>query len=176
MSIGSKILELRKGEKLSQEKLAEKIGVTRQTISNWELNESSPDLKQAKELSRIFSISLDELVDNDIKDILLDKTNKSNANMHKLNRIMLCILISSMIFLFIMALILVMLVNAQKDSGNRKRHYEYRGVMAVCEIDDKAVFISTPQSDYIRIKNLYESQGGKCYDRDSAENQNEQEQ
>lgn len=176
MSIGSKILELRKGEKLSQEKLAEKIGVTRQTISNWELNESSPDLKQARELSRIFSISLDELVDNDIKDILLDKTNKSNANMHKLNRIMLCILISSMIFLFIMALILVMLVNAQKDNGNRKRHYEYRGVMAVCEIDDKAVFISTPQSDYIRIKNLYESQGGKCYDRDSAENQNEQEQ
>ena len=50
MAIGNRIYELRKSQKLSQEKLAEKIGVTRQTISNWELNESSPDLKQAKEL------------------------------------------------------------------------------------------------------------------------------
>ena len=72
MAIGNRIYELRKSQKLSQEKLAEKIGVTRQTISNWELNESSPDLKQAKELSNVFSISLDELVENDIRDILLD--------------------------------------------------------------------------------------------------------
>ena len=61
MELGNKILELRKQEKLSQEQLAEIIGVTRQTISNWELEESSPDLKQAKELSRFFNISLDDL-------------------------------------------------------------------------------------------------------------------
>lgn len=38
MDLGSKILELRKKQQLSQEKLGEKVGVTRQTISNWELN------------------------------------------------------------------------------------------------------------------------------------------
>lgn len=64
MNIGENILNLRKKEKLSQEQLAEKIGVTRQTISNWELGESSPDLKQAKELSKIFGVSLDDLTDN----------------------------------------------------------------------------------------------------------------
>ena len=37
------------------------MGVTRQTISNWELDESSPDLKQGKELSKIFNVSLDDL-------------------------------------------------------------------------------------------------------------------
>lgn len=60
MNIGQNILNLRKGANLSQEQLAEIIGVTRQTISNWELEESSPDLKQAKELSRFFNVSLDD--------------------------------------------------------------------------------------------------------------------
>lgn len=62
--LGENILKLRKKQGLSQEHLAEKIGVTRQTISNWELGESSPDIKQAKELSKIFNISLDQLVGN----------------------------------------------------------------------------------------------------------------
>ena len=61
MNIGQNILNLRKSAKLSQEQLAEKMGVTRQTISNWELDESSPDLKQGKELSKIFNVSLDDL-------------------------------------------------------------------------------------------------------------------
>ena len=61
MNIGKNILNLRKGANLSQEQLAEKMGVTRQTISNWELDESSPDLKQGKELSKIFNVSLDDL-------------------------------------------------------------------------------------------------------------------
>ena len=59
MEIGKKIMELRKKNGLSQEELAEKVGVARQTISKWELGETSPDLKQSKELSKIFNVSLD---------------------------------------------------------------------------------------------------------------------
>ena len=77
MEIGNKILELRKKNNLSQEELAEYVGVSRQTISKWELSETSPDLKQAKELSKIFKISLDELVNNDIKDIVVEKTSNT---------------------------------------------------------------------------------------------------
>ena len=77
MNIGQNIMNLRKSAKLSQEQLAEKMGVTRQTISNWELDESSPDLKQGKELSKIFNVSLDELTDNDIKNILVEKTSNT---------------------------------------------------------------------------------------------------
>ena len=73
MGIGNKILELRKKENLSQEQLAEKMNVTRQTISKWELNQTTPDIKQAKELSRLFKISLDELTDNDITTIVMQK-------------------------------------------------------------------------------------------------------
>jgi transcriptional regulator with XRE-family HTH domain len=73
MDLGNKLLELRKNSGFSQENLAEKLEVSRQTISKWELNESSPDLKQAKELSRIFKVSLDELVNNDMSDIIIEK-------------------------------------------------------------------------------------------------------
>ena len=167
MSVGNKIYELRKENKLSQEKLAEKIGVTRQTISNWELNESSPDLKQAKELSSIFSISLDELVDNDIRDILLDKTNKSNNNMNKLNKIMLSMLISS-IALFIVLLLIFLSLHTISEGRKGKSNSSYRGIIGVCELNDEAVFISTPSPDFEKIKKVYEAQGGKCYDREKA--------
>ncbi len=77
MEIGKKIMELRKMKGLSQEELAEKVGVARQTISKWELGETSPDLKQAKELSKTFNVSLDELTDNDIKEVLVEKTSNT---------------------------------------------------------------------------------------------------
>ena len=77
MEIGKKIMDLRKKNGLSQEELAEKVGVARQTISKWELGETSPDLKQSKELSKIFNVSLDELTDNDVKDILVEKTSNT---------------------------------------------------------------------------------------------------
>lgn len=83
--IGQKILELRKNNKMSQEELAEKIGVSRQTISNWELGETAPDLKQAKELSKILNISLDELVGN--PNIILEKITNTENNSNILIRL-----------------------------------------------------------------------------------------
>ena len=77
MSFGTKISELRKKEKLSQEALAEKLNVTRQTISNWELDETTPDINQAKELSKIFKISIDELVGNDVQNVLVEKVSNT---------------------------------------------------------------------------------------------------
>ena len=77
MNLGKKILELRKKENLSQEQLAEKMNVTRQTISKWELNETTPDIKQAKELSRLFKISLDELTENDMTTLVMQKVSNT---------------------------------------------------------------------------------------------------
>ena len=48
MDLGNKILKLRKEKGYSQEDLAEKLGVTRQTISNWELGSTQPNLEQLK--------------------------------------------------------------------------------------------------------------------------------
>jgi len=67
MVIGTKITELRKKYSYTQEKLAEKIGVTRQTLSNWESNITSPDLNQASLLCEELKISLNDLVDNKLE-------------------------------------------------------------------------------------------------------------
>ena len=67
MAIGNKIVSLRKKYNYTQEKLANKVGVSRQTLSNWESDLTSPDLTQAKILSELFKISLDELCDNNLE-------------------------------------------------------------------------------------------------------------
>ena len=67
MAIGNKIVSLRKKYSYTQENLANKVGVSRQTLSNWESDLTSPDLTQAKILSELFKISLDELCDNNLE-------------------------------------------------------------------------------------------------------------
>ena len=81
MNINEKILLLRKKEGLSQEKLAEKLDVTRQTVSNWEVGQTTPDILQAKELSRIFNISLDDLTENKLEFEFKDNSNNILKNL-----------------------------------------------------------------------------------------------
>lgn len=59
MNSGKKLQKLRKKNNYSQEELAELIGVVRQTLSKWELGETSPDLKQATILSKTLNISIE---------------------------------------------------------------------------------------------------------------------
>ena len=56
------LIELRKLNHLSQEELAEKIGVSRQTLSKWETGESLPDIVKSRLLAEIFGVTLDDLV------------------------------------------------------------------------------------------------------------------
>ena len=67
MQLANKIYNTRKEKGLSQEKLAEKINVTRQTISNWELGETSPNPEQLILLSKSLNKSIDELVGNEFE-------------------------------------------------------------------------------------------------------------
>lgn len=62
MTFGEKIQKLRKRQGLSQEALAEKVTVTRQTISKWELDQSTPDLEFIAQLCGIFGVSADYLI------------------------------------------------------------------------------------------------------------------
>ena len=77
MELGKQIYELRRKANLSQEQLAEKVGVSRQTISKWELGETAPDIKQAQVLSQVFSVSLDELTGNDTKEVIYEKVSNT---------------------------------------------------------------------------------------------------
>ena len=86
--LGENILKLRKKSGLSQEQLGEKVNVTRQTISNWELNETTPNPEQLKLLSKALNVSIDELLDNDIKGVIETKVNEIDINIVKNNNLL----------------------------------------------------------------------------------------
>ena len=100
MDLGKKIIEMRKKAKLSQEQLAEKLDVTRQTISNWENGKFYPDIDALVKISKCFNISLDDLLsyDNKVLQYLKDNTDVVKSNKKLLYAILLNILI---IILFI---------------------------------------------------------------------------
>ena len=62
MDINERLYELRKNNNWSQEELAEKLNVSRQTVSKWESNKTIPELEKLVKLSEIYNISLDELI------------------------------------------------------------------------------------------------------------------
>lgn len=133
MEIGNKIMELRKKNNLSQEELAEKVGVARQTISKWELGETSPDIKQSKILSKIFNVSLDELADNDIKNVLIEKT----SNTEKLAGLTLkAIKITGIVFAVVVLVLLILFVIFRL---NRKSMNELADakISITCNLHDK---------------------------------------
>lgn len=65
MSMGEKILQLRKSSGLSQEQFASMLGVSRQAISKWETDQSIPDIDKVVSISKVFSITVDELLGNE---------------------------------------------------------------------------------------------------------------
>lgn len=66
MNLGNSLFHARKKCGLSQEEVAEKLGVSRQTISKWETDETLPDIRQSKRLALLYHLSLDELIDFDL--------------------------------------------------------------------------------------------------------------
>ena len=101
MALGENILKFRKRNGLSQEQLGEKVDVTRQTISNWELEETTPNSDQLKALSKALDVSIDELLDNEVKSEVVNKlkiTDKSKKSIKKVSKI---VLIAFIVFLIV---------------------------------------------------------------------------
>ena len=67
MELGTQIRKYRNERTLSQEALAEKVYVSRQTVSNWENDKSYPDVKSLMLLSEVFEVSLDQLIKGDVE-------------------------------------------------------------------------------------------------------------
>ena len=95
MEIGKKLKNARIKAELTQEKAAEKIDVSRQTISNWENEKSYPDIISVIALSDLYSVSLDELLKGDQKmaEHLEESTNVVKSNKKLIGAILLNIIL-----------------------------------------------------------------------------------
>ena len=60
MKFSEKLMNLRRSKGWSQDEFAQQIGVTRQTVSKWELDQTVPDMNKLIDISKVFGISLDE--------------------------------------------------------------------------------------------------------------------
>ena len=99
MNLGDKLLELRKKKGLSQEEVAFELNVTRQTISKWETNQTTPDFDKIAPLCKLYEISTDELLTGKKTDEVVNndiENKKSNA-----------LILSISIFLYFLAVILL---------------------------------------------------------------------
>ena len=148
--LGEKIISERKKCKLSQEDLAEKLGITRQTISNWELNETSPDLKQASKLCDIFNISLDELTGKE--NAILTKLDKTESNSKLIIRLVKTVGITLGILIFILLCIVLIYIYSTN----------YYTAEPTATGEGKICYYNGKISDYTVMKN--NSDGSLSYD------------
>ena len=109
MTLGENILKLRKKQGLSQEQLGYQIDVTRQTISNWELNITIPDTNQLIALSKALKVSIDKLVDNDIQNLIEEKVNNVEIEMAKNTKLLKT---SIFILMFVVTLLLFVFISS----------------------------------------------------------------
>ena len=82
MKFEQKLINLRKQKSMSQEELAEKLNVTRQTISKWELGQSKPDMDKLLEISKLFEVSVEELTNETVsvgKEKVVSKPKKQES-------------------------------------------------------------------------------------------------
>ena len=108
MEIGSKLKNARNKIGLTQEQAAEVLGVSRQTISNWENNKSYPDIVSVIKMSNIYSVSLDHLLkeENSMKQTYQEYLEESTNTVKAKRRLEEIILLSTYFIVWIMAMVI----------------------------------------------------------------------
>ena len=147
MNIGSNISELRKKNNYTQEKLAEQLNVSRQTISKWELNETSPSLEDATRLAKIFHVSLNELVGD--KNVLEEKM----SNVERLAGIIIKILkfIGVMIIIYIVFIMIAILMFTVFKKENTEEVQIASSLTCNLLDDEKTYTITTKNYEIVKI-------------------------
>lgn len=148
MKLGENILKLRKRNGLSQEQLGEKVNVTRQTISNWELGETSPNPEQLKLLSKVLNVSIDELLDNDVKNVVIEKVSNTERLAGIIIKSLKVIGILSIIYV---VLIVVAIISNTFTGKTSETHTE--GIEMVCSTDENDYMISVASDGYFNCSN-----------------------
>ncbi|EFP61757.1 DNA-binding helix-turn-helix protein [Erysipelotrichaceae bacterium 3_1_53] len=85
MKLGNSLFQARRKSGLSQEAVAEKLGVSRQTVSKWETDETVPDICQSKKMAVFYNMTLDDLIDFDLEQNKIQEIIEKRMNLWKKN-------------------------------------------------------------------------------------------
>ena len=114
MELGKNISKIRKDNSLTQDEFAEKYFVTRQTISNWEIGKSYPDLETLVKISNDFNISLDVLLKEDNK--MIKEIDKNVKGAKKYKHILKYIIIFASLLIIAFSVYAIMYYNFKKNT------------------------------------------------------------
>ena len=80
MSLSKNLKKIRKEHNLSQEQLADKLGVSRQSVSKWESDQAYPEMDKMISICKMFNLNIDELLNQDVREVNETKQSKININ------------------------------------------------------------------------------------------------
>lgn len=129
MSFGENLINLRKQKGWSQDDLADNLNLSRQAISKWENNTSKPDIDNIKKISKIFSVTIDDLLNNDVvKDKAVTLNVKKKEKKERTITIVKCMIIAVIILyiinvIFKFASLLIIVNGIQKYANLSNYHY-----------------------------------------------------
>ena len=129
MEIGNKIKEARNGAELTQDQAAEKIMVSRQTISNWETGKTMPDIASVIKMSDLYHISLDELLKGD-QDMM--KKIEKDTNIVRSNSRLIAVGIVAIIVAVVVTFASIMTGNAVLDFLAAALPWVFMGIALAC--------------------------------------------
>lgn len=119
MKFEEKLSLLRKEARLSQEELAEKLNVTRQTVSKWELGQSKPDFDKLMEISKVFNIGLEELTNCSEKvKKTIEESEQSDFNTQPRKWILVILIIIALLIVVVLADKFIKIINAKREAHN----------------------------------------------------------
>lgn len=127
MSLGERLYELRKKKGLSQEEVAERLNVTRQSVSKWETDESKPDFDKIVPICELYEISTNELLSGTKE----EKEEQEVQVINKDNKKKRALIISSAIFLYFLAIIWIII---SEVSFNLNEGFMVGGFFLLCGI------------------------------------------
>ena len=181
MNFGDNLKNLRKSKKLSQEDLAEKMKVSRQSVSKWETGDAYPEMNNILELCKIFHCHINDLVNDSILDIdSLDEEIKNNvvkfkseqqrkmkglskaiSIIAKIGRIACIVCIPFMIALMIILGIVINKVSVKDNkiilNGNQIISITEVDNKVSLKLDNKVIIDTTNQSEIIKIKEILQN-------------------
>ncbi len=147
MKFNEKLIELRKKAGLSQEELGYKLNVTRQTISKWELGQTTPEMDKLLETSRIFGISVDDLLD-ETKEV---KTESQKIINNKSKKKTIIIIVG--VVLAIIILLGILGINFAKKLFNSVGEQSQKGTQMAEDLFEKGLDMAEQQKQEAKEEN-----------------------
>ena len=175
MKFNERLLELRKKNGWSQEELGYKLDVSRQTISKWESGQTTPELEKLRTLSKIFDISVDELIneENIVKkeNAEVEKkkvSNKNNSKTFKYIKGVLGLILISIIIIYVIIVFkrVVIIRNVEKILFETVNQYKYMDIQKYEYNDTDEVFPSKMMYKTFQIYDKDNKHFVKCEIRD----------